>query len=94
VAPSQKRRKGPWLLQCGRCLRTCVSVSDCVVRAWPEKESDAALSELIAKYQTTDGYQIGNVYAFRNQPDEAFEWLEPAYAQRDTGLVPSKVDPY
>jgi len=58
-----------------------------------EKESDAALSELIAKYHTSDAYQIAEVYAFRNQPDEAFEWLERAYAQRDADLPFTKVDP-
>ena len=58
-----------------------------------EKESDAALSEFIAKYYAGGAYQIVDVYAFRNQPDKAFEWLERAYAQRDSGLVEIKVDP-
>ena len=58
-----------------------------------EKESDAALSELITKYDAGAAYQIAEVYAFRNQPDEAFEWLERAYAQRDSGLIGTKVDP-
>jgi hypothetical protein len=58
-----------------------------------EKESDATLSELIAKYHASDAYQIAEVYAFRNQPDEAFEWLERAYTQRDSGLIFTKVDP-
>ena len=58
-----------------------------------EKESDAALSELVTKYHASSAYQIAQVYAFRNQSDEAFEWLERAYAQRDSGLVGTKVDP-
>src|SRR6266436_3927262 len=58
-----------------------------------EKESDAALSELIAKYHAGGAFQIAQVYAFRNQSDEAFEWLDRAYAQRDSGLVGTKVDP-
>jgi len=58
-----------------------------------EKESDAALSELIAKYHADSAYQIAEVYAFRNQSDEAFEWLDRAYAQRDGGLIFTKVDP-
>ncbi len=58
-----------------------------------KKESDAALSELIAKYHAGGAYQIAEVYAFRNQSDEAFEWLERAYAQRDSGLIGTKVDP-
>jgi TolB-like protein/DNA-binding winged helix-turn-helix (wHTH) protein/Tfp pilus assembly protein PilF len=58
-----------------------------------EKESDAALRELIEKYHTNAAYQIAEVYAFRKQPDEAFEWLDRAYAQRDGGLILTKVDP-
>jgi TolB-like protein/DNA-binding winged helix-turn-helix (wHTH) protein len=58
-----------------------------------KKESDATLRELIAKYQATSPYLIAEIYAFRNQSDEAFEWLERAYAQRDDGLISTKVDP-
>jgi tetratricopeptide (TPR) repeat protein len=58
-----------------------------------EKESDLAFSELIAKYRASGAYQIAEVYAFRNQSDKAFEWLDRAYAQRDSGLTATKVDP-
>jgi TolB-like protein/DNA-binding winged helix-turn-helix (wHTH) protein len=58
-----------------------------------EKESEAALKELIAKYSTYAAFQVAEVYAFRNQPDEAFEWLDRAYAQRDSGLIGAKADP-
>ena len=58
-----------------------------------EKESDAALSELIAKYQATDTYSIAVIYAFRNQSDEAFEWLDRAYAEHNDGLIQTKIDP-
>jgi tetratricopeptide (TPR) repeat protein len=58
-----------------------------------KKESDAALSELITKYHASMAYQIAEVYAFRNQPDEAFEWLDRAYAQHDSGLIGTKVEP-
>ncbi len=56
-------------------------------------ESDAALSKLITKYHGGSAYQIAQVYAFRNQSDEAFAWLDRAYAQRDSGLVGTKMDP-
>jgi TolB-like protein/DNA-binding winged helix-turn-helix (wHTH) protein len=56
-------------------------------------ESDVALRELIAKYHVGEAYGIAAVYAFRNQSDEAFEWLDRAYAQRDGGLIATKVDP-
>lgn len=58
-----------------------------------KKESDDALRELIAKYHESDAYGIALVYAFRDQSDEAFEWLDRAYAQRDGGLIAAKVDP-
>jgi TolB-like protein/DNA-binding winged helix-turn-helix (wHTH) protein/Flp pilus assembly protein TadD len=56
-----------------------------------EKESDAALSELIAN--PANAYQIAEVYAFRNQSDNAFEWLDRAYVQRSGSLSGMKVDP-
>jgi predicted Zn-dependent protease len=58
-----------------------------------EKESEAELRELIEKYHTSMACQIAQVYAFRNQSEEAFEWLDRAYAQRDGGLIGAKVDP-
>src|SRR5579862_7912973 len=58
-----------------------------------KEESDAALNELITKYHAVFAYQIADVYALRNQPDEAFEWLDHAYAQRDSSLIKTKVDP-
>jgi adenylate cyclase len=51
------------------------------------------LQELVAKYPTHSAYQIAGVYAFRNQSDEAFEWLDRAYVQRDDELIETKVDP-
>ncbi len=58
-----------------------------------EKESDAALRKLIAKYQAIDAYDIADVYAFRNQPDEAFEWLDRACANHQENVTHTKVDP-
>jgi TolB-like protein/cytochrome c-type biogenesis protein CcmH/NrfG len=57
-----------------------------------EKESDAALSELIAMHPS-NSFHIAEVYAFRNRFDEAFEWLNRAYGERDAGLVQTKVEP-
>ena len=51
------------------------------------------MSELITKYHASYPYLIGDVYAFRNQPDEAFKWLDRAFAQHDDGLTLTKVDP-
>ncbi len=58
-----------------------------------EKEAGAALRELIAKYSERGAYQIAQVYAFRNQSDEAFVWLDRAYVLRDGELSATKVDP-
>jgi len=58
-----------------------------------KKESDAALSELMIKYNASNAYEIAEVYAFRNQTDKAFEWLDRAYAQRDPSLMSTKIDP-
>jgi hypothetical protein len=36
---------------------------------------------------------VAQAYAWRGQPDEAFAWLDRAYAQRDGGLAEVKYDP-
>ncbi|HSC13010.1 MAG TPA: hypothetical protein VLC97_18705 [Rhodanobacteraceae bacterium] len=56
-------------------------------------QSQAALDELIAKYAHDSAYQVADVYAWRGEPDKAFEWLERAYDQRDGGLSTIKTDP-
>ena len=58
-----------------------------------KREADTALNELTAKYQAVEAYNIATIYAFRNEFDKAFEWLGRAYAQHNTGLVETKVDP-
>ena len=58
-----------------------------------KKESDAALRELMMKYHASNAFEIATIYAFRNQPDGAFEWLDRAYAQRDPSLIGTKVEP-
>jgi TolB-like protein/DNA-binding winged helix-turn-helix (wHTH) protein/Flp pilus assembly protein TadD len=57
-----------------------------------EKDSDAALSELM-KYHASSAFEVAAVYAFRNQPDKAFEWLDRAYAQHDLNLNWTKAEP-
>jgi tetratricopeptide (TPR) repeat protein len=62
---------------------------------WAQKrvpESDAALAELIAKNGETAAYQVAEAYAYRNDKDKAFEWLERARRQRDAGLPGLRVD--
>jgi len=58
-----------------------------------KQESDAALRELIEKLHSSAAFSIATVYAFRNQRDEAFQWLDRAYAQHDGGLTFTKIEP-
>ncbi len=59
-----------------------------------QREADATLSELVKNYTDTAAYQIAEVYAYRGEVDRAFEWLERAYTQRDSGLSQIKGDPH
>lgn len=54
--------------------------------AGKNKEAKAALTKLIEKFSKDFALQIADVYAFRGEKDSAFEWLNRAYSQRDTGL--------
>jgi len=49
-------------------------------------ESDAALAELIEKYEREAAYNIAYVLAFRGEADRAFEWLDKAVEYNDSGL--------
>ena len=63
---------------------------------WSQKripEADAALADLIKSSADGAAYQIAEVYAYREEKDQAFEWLERARRQRDSGLVGLRVDP-
>jgi tetratricopeptide (TPR) repeat protein len=59
-----------------------------------QKESDTALNELIAKEHARSAYAVASVYAFGNRSDEAFKWLDRAYAQRDGDVIGTRVDPF
>lgn len=58
-----------------------------------QAESQQALAELVAKYSHNAAWQIAEVHAWRGERDLAFEWLDRAYAQRDSGLPLLKVAP-
>jgi TolB-like protein/class 3 adenylate cyclase/Flp pilus assembly protein TadD len=55
-------------------------------------ESDAAVQTLISGFGWTAAYQVAEAFAYRNEVDEAFEWLERAYEQRDPGVTYSATD--
>ena len=52
--------------------------------------SDAALAELIAIAEedpTSAGFLVAGVYAWREEPDEAFAWLDRAYEAGGGGAL-------
>ncbi len=59
-----------------------------------EDEAEAVLAELKAKHSEALSYQIAEVHATRREPDQAFEWLEIAFRQRDPGMTWLKNDSF
>jgi serine/threonine-protein kinase len=55
--------------------------------------ADAALSELIAQDRNVEAYQIAEVYAWRGETEKAFEWLQIAFDNHDTGMLSLLIDP-
>jgi TolB-like protein len=54
--------------------------------------SDSALGRLTKEYGDRYAFEIAEVYAFRSQLDQAMQWLERAYAQKDAILYYVKGD--
>jgi TolB-like protein/Flp pilus assembly protein TadD len=57
------------------------------------RAADEALAELIAKDRDFLAYQVAQVYAWRGENDEAFEWLQISLDTHDTGTVSLLIDP-
>src|SRR5438309_3749767 len=55
--------------------------------------ADAALADLIANGRDQLAYQIAEVYAVRGEKDKAFEWLQIAFDEHDTGTLTLLVYP-
>jgi adenylate cyclase len=53
--------------------------------------ADALVRRLVDTMASSGAYQIGMVFAWRNDRERALEWLERAYQQRDGGLEDLKV---
>jgi adenylate cyclase len=51
------------------------------------EKSQSALERLIANDAGSAAFQIAEVYAYRNEADKAFEWLEQSLSIRDSGLA-------
>src|SRR5213080_3474233 len=56
------------------------------------KAADAALADLIAHDQGLY-YQVAQVYAVRGEKEKAFEWLQIAFDNHDTGMLALLLDP-
>jgi len=57
------------------------------------EDSDHALNKLIATHQNDCAYQIAEVYAYRQETEKAFKWLDRAFQQRDPGVPEFKSNP-
>ena len=57
-----------------------------------EQECVAVLKKMISLCPNDCAYQIAQVYAYRGEADQAFEWLSRAQRQHDGGLVQVKTD--
>ena len=57
-----------------------------------KNEADDKLAELIKDDANDASYQIAEIYAYCGQTDNAFDWLERAYLQHDSGLPEIKSD--
>jgi len=50
-------------------------------------DSDAALAQM-TRHPTDHPFFIARVYALRGDSNEALKWLDLAYAQKDSGMLP------
>lgn len=57
-----------------------------------QKAADAALADLIANNRGLD-YQVAQVYAVRGEKEKAFEWLQIAFNNHDTGMLALLIEP-
>lgn len=58
------------------------------------RQSDAALRDYIDKQGKDYPYFVADLYAFRKQPDEMFEWLQRAWDQHDPTFAGMLTDPF
>jgi adenylate cyclase len=50
-------------------------------------DADQSLQDLMAAKPIANAYYVAANFAYRNDADHAFEWLEKAYAHRETALI-------
>jgi TolB-like protein len=71
---------------------TGIAVAEHSLGHAPESQQALDELELIAKRDNAT-YQLAEVHAWRGEKEQAFEWLEEAYRQRDSGVALIKTDP-
>ena len=54
--------------------------------------ADRSLAALLSDYVAGSAFQIAEIYSMRGNPDAAFEWLERALSERDSGITHVKAD--
>ena len=57
------------------------------------QEADRALAGMVDKYAAGWAYQVAVVHAWRGETDQAFAWLDRAWAQHDGGLLRIDTEP-
>jgi tetratricopeptide (TPR) repeat protein len=57
-------------------------------------ESDESLKILAEQHADGNAYQIAEVHSMWGEVDMAFDWLERAFEERDSGLTHAKVNPH
>lgn len=58
------------------------------------KEAAESLRSIIDHQGIPLGFQIAEMYAWQGKPDEAFEWLEISFNNRDGGMTYLIIDPF
>jgi TolB-like protein/tetratricopeptide (TPR) repeat protein len=56
-------------------------------------DADAALARLEKSYSATATVDIATIHVLRGEPDQAFQWLDRAYQQRDASVAFITFDP-
>lgn len=57
-------------------------------------DSDRTLETLEARYPAQDAYDIAEVYAYRGEVSEAFNWLQRCVQLHNAGILYIKLDPF
>jgi TolB-like protein/tetratricopeptide (TPR) repeat protein len=80
----------------GNRIHTLGHLGNAYARAGRMREARECLRQLkegMKKQARLGTYEVALIYAGLGEKDEAFEWLERAYEERDKGLLSLRVDP-